>query len=73
MLTEGHDDFTGRTVDNFCCAGVNFTVFIYGQREHNRNRNGEDLGDLPVGVIRFICGFRENVIFCYLRTAGLLR
>ena len=48
---------------------MNLAAFVNDKRQCDGNRDREDLGDLPVGVIRFICGFRENVICRYLRTA----
>ena len=48
---------------------MNFSTFVYDERQCNRNRDRENLGDLPMGVIRFICGFRESVIRRYLCAA----
>ena len=48
---------------------MNLAAFIDNKRKCDRDSDGKYLGDLPVGVIRFICGFCENVIRRYLRTA----
>ena len=50
-------------------ANVNLAAFIDNKRKCDRDSDGKYLGDLPVGVICFICGFCENVIRRYLRTA----
>ena len=52
-----------------CVNWTQLVSCIHGQREHNRNSDRENLGDLPMGVVRFICGFHENVIRRYLCTA----
>ncbi len=50
--------------------GMNLAVFINDERQCDWHSYGKYLGDLPMGVVRFICGFCENVICRYLRTAG---
>ena len=65
----GHNNFARGRIDDLCRANVNLAAFVNDKRQCDGNRDREDLRDLPVGVIRFICGFRENVIFRYLRTA----
>ena len=65
----GHNNFARGRIDDLCRANVNLAAFVNDKRQCDGNRDREDLRDLPVGVIRFVCGFRENVIFRYLRTA----
>ena len=65
----GHNNFARGRIDDLCRANVNLAAFVNDKRQCDGNRDREDLRDLPVGVIRFICGFCENVIRRYLRTA----
>ena len=52
---------------------MNLAVFINDERQCDWHSYGKYLGDLPMGVVRFICGFCESVIRRYLRTAVRFR
>ena len=47
----GYDDITGRSVDNLRRAGVNFSTFVYDERQCNRNRDRENLCDFPMRIV----------------------
>ena len=56
MLTEDTTTVAGGSIDDLRAARVNLAAFIHNERQCDRNSDRENLGDLPVGIVR-----------CYLR------